>query len=227
MPRAASSGTPPASSARRQSTAAASAKASSCASEPPALWMMRPSATANGPRKPCSASARTLPAKTFDNSFHGIGLAPLAAKPPIGLMLARRSTEAGESLRAFTSAANMLHGVARRRAQVEIDGDAHRARRCRERAPNVSGDRVKPVAVGVERAGEYQRQSGRAVFQILERLRVGGGRDRDDRPAASPSRARRRAGRRPAWRRPRAHTAARSAGRHRSGSPAACRSRRP
>ena len=47
-------------SARRYSTALAIAKASSCASEPPALWMMRPSATANGPRKPWLARSRTI-----------------------------------------------------------------------------------------------------------------------------------------------------------------------
>ena len=44
-------------------------------------------------------------AKVFDSSLHGFGLAPEAAKPPIGLMLARRSTDAGEIFRLFTSAA--------------------------------------------------------------------------------------------------------------------------
>ena len=38
-------------------------KASSCASEPPALWITRPSATANGPRKPPAANSVTSCAK--------------------------------------------------------------------------------------------------------------------------------------------------------------------
>ena len=38
-------------------------------------------------------------AMLFDSSLHGRGLVPVAAKPPIGLMLARRSTDAGEILR--------------------------------------------------------------------------------------------------------------------------------
>ena len=34
----------------------------------------------------------------------------------------------------------------------------------------------KAIAIGVKRAGEYQGQTGRAIFQIVKRLRVGCGR---------------------------------------------------
>ena len=49
--------------------ATASTKASSCASEPPALWITRPSAAACGPAKPSRASAASRRAKCGASSL--------------------------------------------------------------------------------------------------------------------------------------------------------------
>ena len=85
----------------------------------------------------------------------------------------------------------------RRRAEIEVDGDAgveidaveHAGQRCRRR--------VKAKAVGADRTGEDQNQAGRAVFQIVERLRVGGRRiGMIDALHHRPGRARRAAGER-------------------------------
>ena len=60
-------------------------------------------------------------------------------------MLARRSTEAGEILRAFTSAANNCTALRVGRAQVEIDGDAGVERDAVQNArQNVSGVAASP-----------------------------------------------------------------------------------
>src|ERR1035437_5922892 len=133
MPRAVSSCTLLACSARKYSTALAMAKESSCASEPPALWMMRPSATANGPRgwRDCAR-------------FHQRG--------------------------------KMLHGVARRRAEVEVDDDAGIELDAVEHARKRFRRRIETIAVGGDRAGHDQSQPVRTVLQILQGKRVGGGR---------------------------------------------------
>ena len=89
-------------------------------------------------------------------------------------MLARMSTAAGAMLARFHQRREMLHGVARRRAQVEVDGDAGIELDAVEHARERLRRSVEPVAVGVERAGEHQRQAGGAVFQVVQRLCVGG-----------------------------------------------------
>jgi hypothetical protein len=70
----------------------------------------------------------------------------------------------------------MLHGVARRRAEVEVDDDAgieldaveHARQRCRRR--------IETITIGGNRAGHDQSQPVRTVLQILQGLRVGSGR---------------------------------------------------
>ena len=62
--------------------------------------LIRPSATANGPRKPCSANPRMALAKAFDSSLHGLGLDPDAARPPIGLRLVTIVNQASAMLKA-------------------------------------------------------------------------------------------------------------------------------
>ena len=146
MPRAASSGTPPASSARRQSTAAAMRERQLLRLRAAGIVDDAPVGDREGPAKALRGEiAHQSPQHVFDSSLHGVGLAPEAAKPPIGLMLARRSTDAGASLRRFTSVSEELHRAARRRAQVEIDGDAGiELRRRRARGSSVSGEASSP-----------------------------------------------------------------------------------
>src|SRR4030095_5782816 len=57
------------------------------------------------------ANSPTVLANFFDSVFQGCGLAPEAAKPPIGLTPARNATDAGENLRFFTSAAKYCRTV--------------------------------------------------------------------------------------------------------------------
>ncbi len=70
----------------------------------------------------------------------------------------------------------MLHGLARRRAEIEVERDTGVELDVLERTRKRLGRGSKTVAVGVERPGKDQRQPGRAVFEILKCLRVGGSR---------------------------------------------------
>ncbi len=67
----------------------------------------------------------------------------------------------------------MLHGVACRRAEVEIDGDAGVERDAVEQTRQCFRRGIEAIAIGVERTGEHQRQPGGAVLKVLQRLRVG------------------------------------------------------
>ena len=70
----------------------------------------------------------------------------------------------------------MLHGLARRRAEVEVERDAGVELDVLERARERFRRGSQAIAIGVERTGKDQRQAGRAIFEILKCLRVGGGR---------------------------------------------------
>ena len=65
--------------------------------------------------------------------------------------------------------------VPRRRAKIKVERDAGRRDRCRRgrgQAPPAEGSRPKPLALIEFR--KNQNEAGRAVFQISQRLRIGG-----------------------------------------------------
>ena len=67
-----------------------------------------------------------------------------------------------------------LHDIARRWAEIEIDGDTGIEFDPVQHAGERDRRRVKAIAIGIDRSGHDQGQPGGAVLQILQRLRVGG-----------------------------------------------------
>ena len=76
-------------------------------------------------------------------------------------------------------------GILGLRAEIEVERDAgiemDAVEHARERRPRSRGE---PVAVGADRAGEDEREPGRAVLEIVQRLRHWRRPDRDGRRAA-------------------------------------------
>ena len=133
---------------------------------------MRPSATANGPRKPAAASSPTIAAKWRK-------LLP-GPRPAAGSRIAADRIDAGAQIdlcrrnaAAFDQRREIADHVPRRRRKIEIDrhgGEIDAVERALERRRR----RIEAKTVGAHRAGEHQHQAGGAVFQIVERLRIGG-----------------------------------------------------
>ncbi len=73
---------------------------------------------------------------------------------------------------AFHQRRKVLHGGARRRAEIEVDGNAGIEFDVLEHALDDRRRCVQTIAVGVERTGEHQSQAGRPVFEVLKRLLV-------------------------------------------------------
>ena len=150
------------------------AKASSCASEPPASWMMRPSATAKRPAKALARQIRgTTPATLRQLApRHGARARARQAADRIdaGAQIDRRRRElAALHQRGEMSAPALRVGGLRLKSMV-MPASSSTPSSARS---SVVRRGIEAVAVGVERAGEHQRQPGRAVFQILQRLRIG------------------------------------------------------
>ena len=96
----------------------------------------------------------------------------MAANPPIGFRLARRSTDAGASFAAFTSATKCW--TASRVAGLRLKSNVTPASSWTSLSARASVPAWRQaVTIRVERAGEYQREAGRAIFKIVKRLRVG------------------------------------------------------
>ena len=74
---------------------------------------------------------------------------------------------------AFDQRGEIADHVPRRRRKIEIDrhgGEIDAVERALKRRRR----RIEAESVGAHRAGEHQHQAGRAVLQIVERLRIGG-----------------------------------------------------
>ena len=102
--------------------------------------------------------------------------------------------------RFFTSAAKFFAASRVSAGDVEVDDDAGVEIDAVEHALQRFERAVEAVAIGVDRALADERQPGRAVFQIVQRLLVGGGRigmidALHALPTACPARAPRPAGR--------------------------------
>ena len=192
--------------------------------------MTRPSATANGPRKPLAREIVDEPREDRARSpLHGIGAPPVAAMRAERIEAEARIVDGvgRDAARRFTSAAKCCGASRVSAADVEVDRDAGIEIDAVEHAFERLARSVEAVAVRVERAREHERQPGRAVLQIVQRLLRSRRPDRDDRRAASPSMAARRARRDRQRVGRRADRAAGSSGRHRCVRRAACRMARP
>ena len=172
MRRAVSSATPSASSARRYASAADRANANSCASDPPALWITRPSAAASLPRKPARASAARRRAKCGACSFQG-----RVATPAIGIRAERIVPKPDVRRRQRKCQSSRQHRVDDR------DGTSAKDRlryRCRHRDQTPSSTRSSAAsrrrqaeAMIAARTGEHERKTGRAVAEFTQRNFVG------------------------------------------------------
>ena len=101
----------------------------------------------------------------------------------------------GRKLLIFHQRDEMPDRIARRRAEVEVDGDAGVERDAVEHPRECRGRGVEAESVGADRAGEHQRQAARAVLEVLQRLAIGGRRiGMVDPLHQGPCRARRAAG---------------------------------
>ena len=103
-----------------------------------------------------------------------------APRPAAGSGIAADRIDAGAQIdlcrrnaAAFDQRREIADHVPRRRRKIEIDrhgGEIDAVERALKRRRR----RIEAKTVGAHRAGEHQHQAGRAVLQIVERLRVGG-----------------------------------------------------
>ena len=115
-----------------------------------------------------------MPAKLFDKLAPGPRARAGGGKAADRIDAGAQVDRGRRNFPAFHQRGEMLHGGARRRAEIEVDGDAGVELDAVEHARQRRRRRIQAIAIGVERAGEHQRQPGRAILQVLQRLRVGG-----------------------------------------------------
>ncbi len=108
------------------------------------------------------------------SSRQGSGLPPPSAAAPIGSKPKRMLVAAGAMPRRLTSAASSCPRILGLRAEIEVERDAGVEMHAVERARDRRLGGVETVAVGADRAGEHEREPGRAVLEIVQRLRIGG-----------------------------------------------------
>ena len=189
--------------------------------------MTRPSAQANGPRKPRSARSEIAALKPGASPLQGSAAAAADRRGADRIEAETDVGGGGREAAALHQAASQSAASRVVRAEIEIERDAGIEVNAVERARDRLIRRGEPVAVGADRAGEDQREPGRAVLEIVQRLRIGRRRigmvdalhDRPRRAGCAPGD---RAALRPCGRR-----AARWRARHRSWRRASCRTARP
>ena len=104
--------------------------------------------------------------------LQGSRLPPCAAAAPIGSKPKRMAVAPGATPLRWTNAASQCRGIAAVRTGIELDADAGIEVDVRERTRECLLGRGEPVAVGADRAGEDEREPGRAVFEIVQGLGI-------------------------------------------------------
>ena len=101
---------------------------------------------------------------------------------PVSAMRAERVVaeadvdRAGRMAAALHQRGDMVGGVLGRLGGLQFDGDRRRDERLRARARRDWRVARQAIAIGADRAGEDERQPGRAVLQFVQRLGIGHGR---------------------------------------------------
>ncbi len=125
------------------------------------------------PAKSCAREfgdeARKCPGKTAPRLRVAAGHRKAADRIEADAHIDRRRRDAA----AFHQRGEVADDVAGLRADVEIDGDAGIEIDAVEHAGERFGRAADAIAVGVERSGADERQPGRAVFEIVQRQRIG------------------------------------------------------